>query len=370
MPSDNVRLDQNNTNGAVMRTLADSTNTEWAVSVPAYATTVTNGANVLQVVTDVLGLPVTVLDSIGAGTAGDPSTDVLTVQGISGMTPLDVNATVTGTVNASIVGTTSISGNTNATIVGTVPVNATQITSPWVVTGNTNATISGTVPVNATQITSPWVVIGNTNSTIVGTVAVNATQITSPWIVNGNTNATILGTVPVNATQITSPWIVNGNMNATVLGTVPVNATQITSPWIVNGNTNATLLAGTALVGRVSASAETSTVYNGTTAVTPAFATFVVNTNTTVTVVAGTANTAIRVLRWSAHFNGNASIYWQSNSNSVQISGISYGTQFASSGGAYCPVGIFQCASGDSLQLISSVNTNGICSGELTYIKV
>src|SRR5271157_4858077 len=57
MATDNVVLNAGS-GGSTMRTLADSTGDEWPASVVCYATTVSPGANVLQVVTSSAGLPV------------------------------------------------------------------------------------------------------------------------------------------------------------------------------------------------------------------------------------------------------------------------------------------------------------------------
>ena len=57
MASDNVTLNAGS-GGSTLRTLADSSNNEWPASVVCYATTVSPGANVLQVVTSAAGLPV------------------------------------------------------------------------------------------------------------------------------------------------------------------------------------------------------------------------------------------------------------------------------------------------------------------------
>jgi hypothetical protein len=55
--SDNVTLNAGS-GGSTIRTLADASNNEWPASVTCYATTVSAGANVLQVVTTSAGLPV------------------------------------------------------------------------------------------------------------------------------------------------------------------------------------------------------------------------------------------------------------------------------------------------------------------------
>lgn len=115
---------------------------------------------------------------------------------------------------------TATAGDFAVTAIGIVGV--TQATSPWVttstisgistVTGTVFATLAGTSVVagivSATQGTSPWIVAGT----------VSATQGTSPWVVSA---------AAVGVTQSTSPWVISGAVSSTQ-GTVPwsVNATQ------------------------------------------------------------------------------------------------------------------------------------------------
>lgn len=72
MPTDNV-ISNAGSGGATFRTLADGTSVEWPVSVAAYATTLSAGANVMQVVTPTNGLPIVpatgALFVLGAGSA-------------------------------------------------------------------------------------------------------------------------------------------------------------------------------------------------------------------------------------------------------------------------------------------------------------
>ena len=102
---------------------------------------------------------------------------------------------------------------------------------------------------------------------------------------------------------------------------------------------------------------------------TPGFATFTCNSNAAVTVVAGVSSHKIRVIRWGASANATTNVFWQTNSG-AQISGTRYMTQFATAGGAESIQGHFQTNTGDSLQIVSSANTNGSVSGEVTYIAV
>lgn len=91
MANDNTQLNPG-TGGDIVRTLADSSNTKWNASVACYATGISPGTNVLQIVNPSNGLPVAIQNGAAVGTAGTPSADVVTIQGASGMTKVTVGA--------------------------------------------------------------------------------------------------------------------------------------------------------------------------------------------------------------------------------------------------------------------------------------
>lgn len=159
---------------------------------------------------------VTAVGIVGVTQATSPWVTTSTISGIS---------TVTGTVFATLAGTSVVAGI----------VSATQGTSPWIVAGT----------VSATQGTSPWVVsaaaIGATqsgvwavNSTVTSIPGVGPTGTTAPTtaIVNGiivsGTLQAVSSTFPMpvsgalSATQGTSPWVISA---------AAIGATQATSPW-------------------------------------------------------------------------------------------------------------------------------------------
>jgi hypothetical protein len=191
--------------------------------------------------------------------------------------------------------------------------------------------------------------------TPLSTVAVTGTfwQVTQPVSLAGNVTVVGTGTFVVQAAQ-------SGTWN---VGTV----TTVTTVAAVTAITNA-LPSGTNLIGQVSASHETGTIYSGTTALTPKFATFSTSSSGATTVVALVSSKRIRVLRWRCSANGTTNVKWQSHVTPTDISGLSYLTQFKDSGGAYCPVGHFQTVSGEALDINNSAAI--AISGEVTYVEV
>jgi hypothetical protein len=132
--------------------------------------------------------------------------------------------------------------------------------------------------------------------------------------------------------------------------------------------TQATLQAGANLIGRTAASDETSTVYSGTTALTPKFAKIVASASGATTIVAAVASKKIRVLRWSLSASGNVNVKWQSRVAPTDLTGLHYLTQYASAGGAYCPAGIFETVAGEALDI--NLSAAIAVGGELTYVEV
>ncbi len=198
------------------------------------------------------------------------------------------------------------------------------------------------------------------------TVQPGNTANTTAWKVDGSAvTQPISGTVTANAG--TGTFTVSGTVAATQSGTWNVGTvTTVTTVSAVTAITNP-LPAGTNLLGKVAASHETGTVYNGTTALTPKFAAISASSSGDNTVVAAVTSKKIRVLRWSLSSNGSVNAKWKS-ATAGDITGLRYLTQYASAGGAYCPVGLFETTAGEGLVL----NLSGAVAvgGELTYLEV
>lgn len=237
--------------GATFRALLDTGGTDyWPASVPSYVTGGSSGAWTLQPVGLSNGLPVNVLNTTLAatqsgtwnitnvsgtvslptgaataakqpalGTAGTASTDVLSVQGITGMTALKVDGsavtqpvsltstTITGTVAVTQSGTwnlTNISGTISlptgaATAakqpaLGTAGSASTDVITVQGITSMTALKVDGsavTQPVSATNLSTNVAQVGGTNAVtagVSGTLAVGG---------NAATNVAI-GTNPIN----------------------------------------------------------------------------------------------------------------------------------------------------------------------------
>lgn len=128
------------------------------------------------------------------------------------------------------------------------------------------------------------------------------------------------------------------------------------------------LAVGTNLIGSVSASTETSTVYNGTTPLTPQFANITASASGVTTIIALVAAKKIRVLAIWLTANAAVNVKWQSHVTPTDITGLAY---LAANGGyvlPFNPAGWFQTVAGEALD----INLSGATpvGGSITYVAV
>jgi hypothetical protein len=366
-----------------MRSLETADGVEYGVSALAYATTVSPGANVLSIVSPTDRLPVAatltgtvVVDSIvgpvlcNNATPGDLQALVSIASGqtIAAVTSITDPVTVaqpdasslncTASQGGSWTVASTQSGTWNVGTVSTVSA-VTSITNPVAATqsGSWNVGVTGSVTVaqgTAANLLCTASQGGTWNVGITGTPAVsqsgtwNVGTVSTVTAVTGITN-------PVAATQ-SGTWTV-GLSSAQTLGAVTTVGT-ITNP--------VGLASGANLVGKVSNGVDTSTIYNGTTALTPKFAKIQASSSGDNAVVALVSGKKIRVLRWGLTSNGAVNVKWRSNT--TDVTGPRYLTQFASAGGSYCPVGIFETAAGEALNI--NLSAAVAVGGELVYVEV
>lgn len=131
---------------------------------------------------------------------------------------------------------------------------------------------------------------------------------------------------------------------------------------------NVALTAAAALIGQVSASQETGTVYNGTTALTPKFAAIAASSSGNNTIVAAVTSKKIRVLGLKLIANGTVNAKWQSGASGTDLTGLSYLVVNSGEVLPFSPVGWFESASGVLLNL----NLSGAVAvgGHLIYVEV
>lgn len=170
--------------------------------------------------------------------------------------------------------------------------------------------------------------------------------------------------------DVTYVWCLrNGSpvVNLAVGGTLVTGSAGL--PVAQQGTWTAGLSAGTNLIGRTSSSDETSTIYNGTTALTPKYAVIAASSSGNNTIVAAVTSKKIRVLAYNFIGNGAVNAKWQSGAGGTDLTGLKY---IAAAGGGICapynPLGWFETGSNTLLNL----NLSGAVAvgGEVVYCEV
>jgi hypothetical protein len=164
-----------------------------------------------------------------------------------------------------------------------------------------------------------------------------------------------------------------GAWNVGITGTAAVtqsgtwNVGTVTAVTAVGTITNPVgLKAGTALIGKTAAGADTSTIYSGTTALTPKFAKIEATASGQTTVVDGVTGKKIRVLRMGYTASAATSVKWQSAS--TDLTGSETMVAGAKGGASYCEVGVIETAAGEDLNI--SLSATATVGGMLTYVEV
>jgi hypothetical protein len=128
------------------------------------------------------------------------------------------------------------------------------------------------------------------------------------------------------------------------------------------------LPAGTSVIGQVAATNETSTVFSGTTALTPKFAKISASSSGNNTIVAAVVGKKIRVLAYNFIANGTVNGKFQDGAGGTDLTGLKYCVVNSGMVAPYNPVGWFETSSNTLLNL----NLSGAVSvgGELVYVEV
>lgn len=162
------------------------------------------------------------------GTAGTSNSNVASVQGISGGTPLTVTGpiTVSGTSNVALTGTGNVAVVNTATvtvasITGTSNVSVVNGITTVAVSGTSNVAVTGTANVAVVSVVTTPITVGTV--TITGIVAVSgSTQIVT-------VSSAIPGTSNVSVVNGITTVSLSGTSNVNVVNSVTVSGTVTTS---------------------------------------------------------------------------------------------------------------------------------------------
>src|SRR6516165_298606 len=249
--------------GDTIRDFSEAGGTKWPACVVAYATTISPGANVLQAVTASFGLPVA---QQGTWTV---TANVGTTNGLA------LDATVSGLVVAQ--------GSATSGEKGILTQGAVTTAAPTYTTGQASPISidpAGNIRTLATQ-GGTWTVTANVGTTggLALDTSVNGLLVNQASATSGQKGPLAQGAVTTSAPSYTTGQ--TSPVSLDTAGNMRVLASQ-TGTWNIGTVTAVTAIttalpAGTNLLGQVSACGETSTVYNGTSALTPQFARFSVS---------------------------------------------------------------------------------------------
>jgi hypothetical protein len=274
--------------------------------------------------------------------------------------PLRVNPT--GTTTQPVSGTVAVS-NFPATqpVSGTVA--ATQGTTPWVenttqLGGNAIDTNSGVKGAGTQRV-----VLATDQPALTTPMPENLTQLAGTAIDTNSGNKSAGTQRVVLATDqpnLTTPLNVN---NAQVAGT-----TVDTNSGNKSAGTQRVVIATDQPTLNVSASPETSTVYNGTTALTPLFANLTASSSGAQQLIAAVSSKKIRVLALALVANAAVNVKFQSHVTPTDISGLYYCAQNGGFVLPFNPAGWFQTVSGEALD----INLSGAVAvgGSIVYVTV
>jgi len=172
-------------------------------------------------------------------------------------------------------------------------------------------------------------------------------------------------------TNVTDNIIIYNFADPTKGGTVSGNVLTLTYNTTSMSNTD-DLQIFYEDIGKVSSGGDTSTIYNGITALTPKFVAISASTSGDNTLVSAVSGKKIRVLALSAVVSAATNIYFTSGAGGTVIFGGSTNKiNIAANSGlvlGFNPVGWFETASGQAL--VVNLSAGNSFSGGLVYIEV
>lgn len=302
----------------------------------------------------------------GASTSAKQDTIIGHVDGIEGLlTTIDAD---TGNISTKIdtLAGAVVAGNVQVDVMSIPTTNVAQSGS-WTVTADAGVGLTDV----ATQTTLATINTKLVSGTDIGDVTINnASGASAVNIQDGGNTITVDGTVGLaagtnNIGDVDILSIAAGDNN---IGNVDIASIAAGDNNIGNVDLASAIPAGTNLIGIVSSSSETSTIYNGTTALTPKYAAIDVASSGNNTIVAAVTSKKIRVHQVFLNVAADVTVRWESGADGTALTGqnqVKAGSGYIL---PYSPVGWFETASGVllNLELSGAVSVDGV----LTYTEV
>lgn len=230
------------------------------------------------------------------------------------------------------------------------------------VTGDNSGTASAKLRGISKMIANVWDSVNSRLNVFIQNTTLAVTQ-SGTWNVGTVTSVTNVVQVGDNSSSLTidapvgTPAFVRLSDGASAISTLPVSLASVPSHAVTNAG-----------VFAVQSSDETSTIYNGTTALTPKFAKIAAGTSGNNTLVAAVVGKKIRVLAYNFMAEGTVNAKFQSGASGTDLTGNSYLVANTGKVAPYNPVGWFETGSNTLLNL--SLNASINVGGELVYVEV
>lgn len=397
------------TDGDYQNVITDASGRLWCISAQSGTWNITNISGTISLPTGAA----TAAKQPAIGTAGTPSADVISIQGVSSGTVVPISD---GGGSLTVDGTVSISGvvpGTSATSLGkaedAVPADGDTGVMMLAIRKDTAATTVGSDgdyhPLEVDANGNLWTMAKQSGTWNIGTLTTitnvvhvddNSGSLTvdapvgTPAFVRLSDGSAAITTLPVSLASVPSHAVTNSGTFAvqateadganTTLGakadakSTATDTTAITimqvlkqiSASVQAPPSQAVTNAGTFAV---QAALETGSISNAGTGLTPKFAKIAASSSGDNTIVAAVTSKKIRVLAY--HITGNAAVNakWQSGAAGTDLTGLEY---IAAQGGGlsapFSPVGWFESASGVLLNLnLSGAVAVGGC---VVYVEV
>lgn len=272
---------------------------------------------------------------------------------VSSAAPLQVTVANTGANATPIV--VDLGANNDVTVTsGTI----TTVTSVTDIANTVTVDNAGTFAVQDADVLAA----------IEGTVAHDDPVTQNPSLVAGYASAAAPTSVSADG-DLVRFWALRNGAQATVITAAgALIGGDATNGLDVDVTRMSALVAGTALIGKASVGLDTSTIYDGATALTPKFAVVSCSSSGDNEIVAAVTSKKIRVLQWIVTASAAVNFKWQS-ATAGDKTGLFYAAAAGGgAGGAFNPVGHFETASGEALQLNLSGAT--AVGGSIVYVEV
>src|SRR3990167_5464464 len=311
--------------------------------------------------------------------AGASSSAIAPVSATSGLLVEFANTTITASLVAASTLTASL---TAGSTIGVILTSASITTASSVgVSFTTASTVSvvfstattGRVELAAATTLTASLTAGSTIGVVLTSASITTASSVGVSFSTASTVSVVITTATTGRVEIAAGSTITASLTAgsTLTASLTAGSTVgvvLTTASVVRVESGSTVLAVTG-TSNVSGSTVISypqiTLAQGTTVLTPSFASLSFATSGAQTIVSSVANSVVRVLQWNLVAASTNSLQWRSGTSA--ISGM---MAFAANGGIsvpYSPVGLFQGTSGSALNLFSETATS--VGGSIVYLQ-